>query len=649
MTPDAGADPSQTSRFDPRRLQRVPAPVLAFGGIALIALAFAFVGLDATAFDVDELFTLTLINHSGGLPEVFNRALGDTHPPLYYFVLYEWTRLGPLSETMVRLPSAVFAVGAVLLATFSVRRDFSPSALAFMAAVAALSNNFFHQSQYARDYGLALLGSAALLACAITLRRNLAGSRPAPALIATGLVGLAASLSHAYVLLQTGMVLLFALLFWTKSWRTRIAIVAIGLAILAVNAAYFVTLMHATDTDLHDLWFENSTSEILRMLRGAFFGNIVNGVEAAIIVLLGVLIWRRFRRRSPDQSQPPARGVSLARLGGFVFLGVFACGMAVSYLVAPSLSDRNLLTASPFIWVLFAALYDATVATWRGRGAMIGVAIITALVAINLTSLPGRLLARGEDWRLSAKYVAAQPGCADAEIPVVQPFVFGPDNPYFREMARKDFFGWYYQNDERLSSWMPAEFGGRAPAPPLRELLTQRMANSGGADACPVLAWAVHDVEGADAVHIAEDLARIDPARPVVIQEINSYRRDKLGWKTKPDALVFLTAPSGADPTKPPVVAQPQFVGREAKQIGDRIVVTYLSTETSKDEPVVQFDKFRLQRWRGDKLINEVTDTVQRFSCNPKVPGSRRRAWPDLTEPGCSSRPTQPWEYDSPI
>ena len=630
------------------RLPWLTGPVIAFGAIAAVGLVFAFVGLGVTAFDIDELFTLYLIDHSGGLGEVFHRALGDTHPPLYYFLLYAWTRITPLTEDMVRLLSALLACGSVLIFVWGARREFSPAALAFAAALAALSSFFFAHSQYTRDYALAMLGSAGLLACALALHRGLANDKPVGAFVAIGLVGLFASLSHAYVLLQVGMVLLFAILFWTRSWAMRGVIAAIGLGILAVNAAYFITLMHATKENLQDLWFSNSFSAVVEMLRGAVLGSMVNGIEAAVLIMIGVLVvrWLRGRGKKPAAGPMP-QGAGVARLAGFVIFGTFICGVAVSFLVAPSMSQRNLLTSSPFIWALFARLYDKTAGDWRGRSAQIGVSILAVLVGLNLLELRGRLLPRGEDYRVSGRYIEAVPGCSSVEIPALQPFIFGPDTTHFRELARVSFYGRYMRGGEGISTWMPAQVGGRSPAPRLMEIFSERAANAGSADACPVLLWSVHDMLEVDAITAAEDIARLPNVRParIVIQDINRYRRQGFNWRIKADAFVFMAAPPASDGLAPPTLPDPALSKSDKKQVGDQVVVTYLSTIDSKDEPRVRYDVFSLQRWSGGKLAREYIDTVQHFTCNPTVKASERRYWPNLDLPGCSPRPATFWPF----
>jgi hypothetical protein len=626
--------------------------VIAFGATAAIGLVFAFVGLGVTAFDIDELFTLYLVDHSGGLGEVFSRALGDTHPPLYYFLLHAWTRFTPITETMVRLPSAILACGAVLTFVWGTRREFSPAALAFAAALAALSSFFFQQSQYARDYPLALLGSAGLLACGCALRRGLTTGKALPALVATGLVGLLASLSHAYVLLQVGMVLLFAMLFWTRSWPTRGILAAIGLGVLAVNVAYFLTLMHATKEDLHDLWFSNSLDSIVEMARGAVLGSLVNGAELAVLVLLGALVLRWLKGRSVKPADGPMpQGAGIAQLAGLVICGTFVCGVAISFLVAPSMSQRNLLTASPFIWALFARLYDKTAGGWRGISAQVGVGMIAGLLALNLVDLSGRFLPRGEDFRVSARYIEAVPGCSATEIPALQPFVFGPDNTHFRDLARDFFYGRYMRGGDGVSTWMPAQIGGRSPAPRLMEIFSERAGNAGSATECPVLLWGVHDILEPEAISAAEDMARLPDVRParIVIQNINSYRHRAPDWKIKPDAFVFMASPPAANGLAPPILPEPVLKKSDLKQVGDRIVVTYLSTIDSNDAPHVRYDVFSLQRWRGQKLVGEHVDTVQHFTCDPKVPASERRYWPNLDIPGCSPRPATYWPFHSPL
>lgn len=211
--------------------------VTAVGGCA-----FAFVGLAASSFWTDELFTLFVIGRHGGPAEVLRRALTDTHPPAYYLLLYAWSHLFGLGETALRSLSALLAVGAVAVFARATRGVFTREARAFGAAVAATSPLCFYQAQNIRNYSLCFLLTALLLWLAVALRRRVRAEAGFPlglwaALTTTALVD---AMSHFYGLLGAGA-LIFALMATLPGWRLRGALAASGLLIVASTAADFVT------------------------------------------------------------------------------------------------------------------------------------------------------------------------------------------------------------------------------------------------------------------------------------------------------------------------------------------------------------------------------------------------------------------------
>src|ERR1700760_2727541 len=82
--------------------------------LALVVLALwggAFVGLGASGYWVDELWTLFVTDHHG-VGEVVRRALTDGHPPAYYLIIHAWIGLFGDSEAATRSFSAICAVAA---------------------------------------------------------------------------------------------------------------------------------------------------------------------------------------------------------------------------------------------------------------------------------------------------------------------------------------------------------------------------------------------------------------------------------------------------------------------------------------------------------------------------------------------------------
>ncbi len=286
--------PSRDGASGPRAavvaLARSPAPYLA---VALVSALFAFVGLSTSSYWTDELFTLFVVDHSGGLAEVLRRALTDTHPPGYYFILYEWSRLFGLSEVATRVLSAGLAVVAALVFFVSLRRVFSPAARGFALALGLTSIFWFDQAQNARSYSLCMLVSALLLAVALSARRAVAAGKAVPAGTAAGLllVGLIGSFAHSYVFLEVGLVYLFLLL-TVPSLPFRAVLVFGGAAIAVLYAVYARALLSHTLQDVHHMWFRNDAVFFFNQITTAWriaFG--ISGIVAA--GLLGIAAWGR--------------------------------------------------------------------------------------------------------------------------------------------------------------------------------------------------------------------------------------------------------------------------------------------------------------------------------------------------------------------
>lgn len=614
-----------------------------FGLIALVACCGAFVGLSASGLWIDELFTVHLIHHDGGLSEVFRRALTDTHPPFYYFFLYGWTRLAGLSDEALRLPSAVFAVLAVGIFAVGARRVLSPSAIAFACAVATLSSFWFDQSQNARSYALCMAFASALLSMAIAFRRRVRAKPDFPTAHWLGLsaLGLLASLTHAYVLLALGMVLLFLLLS-VPSTKIRIALIITGLVVLAFNAAYYRMMVHTSEQDLQNLWFSNDAGFFKQQTRQAFY-DLVHG---RIQIIVGVMLLFGIQRKLAGEAFFIADELDTrwtTTLASFVLIGVVACGIGISLLVAPSFSDRNLLTCSPFAWLLIGRLYDAAGPRGYTRSSKIIALLVIVIVASYLMLLRGRELQRRESWRPSAHYVQQLPGCAEQQLPVILPYRFGHASPFFRNLSERDFFGYYMSPTAQTHAYMPAELAARHPVEGLPQLLASRAANAAAGSGCTLLAWGVHDLDESSALKIALDLARqpgIAPRR-VLMQEFITYQSHGLKWQPVPEAYVFLAIRQAASDSK--VISLPvsdaHLNGSDAVTIGDRVVVDYLTSHAGTTGGAYDVDVYSIQRWTIHHPVHEDFLAVHRLTCDPSTSKTNWDVWPNPASPGCSERP----------
>jgi hypothetical protein len=263
-----------------------------------------------------------------------------------------------------------------------------------------------------------------------------------------------------------------------------------------------------------------------------------------------------------------------------------------------------------------------------------------------LLLLNGRELSRNESWRATSHYVQQLPGCAGQPLPVMLPYRFGHESAYFRTLAEQNFFSYYMPAGSRPEAYMPGELAARHPMPGLPELLASRAANAdvGG---CPLLAWAVHDLDEGRALKIALDLARqpgIAPRR-VLMQEFDSNVRQRLKWKLKwqttPEGYVYIAIPKEASgvPVKPPVVPNVQLNRQDTKVLSDKIVVEYLSSYQGNAGVPYTVDVYSIQRW-SEKSVHQDFLAVQRLTCDQPTTKTNWDTWPDPKLPGCSPLPT---------
>lgn len=553
-------------------------PLFLYGAIALAGAVLAFVGLSASGYWVDELFTMYIVDPRIKLAQSMQRILFDVHPPLYYFALDGWIALFGRSETATRAFSAICAVAALLVFAWSARRVARPLGLAFACAIATSSLFWFEQAQNARSYGWLMLLTAGLLAAALHLRRRQRESADFPwsAWLLLSLLGLAASQTHSYLLLGTGMLLLY-LIATLPDLPLRIALAASGLAILGAYLVFLWFQLHATEHDFGVSWFRSDFGFIRRHMVQAVRNGMSRQAMLVVGVLLAVWLLRRWRRRAAAADRDAALHDAdwAAGLAAFVLIGGIVSGIAVTKLVTPSFSFRNVLTFAPFAWLLLACLYDRVGPRARSGMSAAAVILIAALLAWQQVVLArGRPLPRNEPWRESAAYVRALPACTAEPLPAVAlPEAYSGLSSGLRSLVADHYHGYYLPAGERVEVFTPTEL-----------LQNERNRSDTAAAACPLIAWNVHELGEGRAVTLAMLLAEQTGPNGlgIVVQEFSSYELKRFSWRAKADGFVFLRAAPAA-PNSP---------------LGERLVVVRDLAGPNGTRA------FRVERWRGGRQVD---------------------------------------------
>jgi hypothetical protein len=260
--------------------------------LLVVGLVLRLYDLGGPEFSMDELSTLGFAALD---PGTLVRATSfDSNMKLYYWLMFLWTRLtGLLSdEGVVRLPSALFGVGAAGLLYLLGRQLFS--ARVGLAAAALLVSNGYHvaKSQEARSYALyslLVVGSMLLLDQAVRTRQ-------VRWWLALGVVNGLGMLTHYYValfILVQGLYLLAR-----RDWRALGLFVLSGLVTTLVAVAQIGPLLRGYGTGASARMDAPNLEELAESVLILSGGTPLTLITTVGLTLLGLLV---VRKRLPER------------------------------------------------------------------------------------------------------------------------------------------------------------------------------------------------------------------------------------------------------------------------------------------------------------------------------------------------------------
>ncbi len=207
--------------------------VIALGAITVGAAVLRFATLGDQSLDHDETVTAARVIHADFFRSMGVVFRGERSPPLYYVLIWLWSRVWGTGVIAVRSLSAVFGTITVVLAYLAGRELASRRAGLVAALLVALNPYLIWYSQEARSYGALVMFGALALYFFARARRTHARRPLAGWAIASGL----ALLSHyfaVFFIVPEGLLLLI----WSEPARRRAtamavaAVAAVGLAVL---------------------------------------------------------------------------------------------------------------------------------------------------------------------------------------------------------------------------------------------------------------------------------------------------------------------------------------------------------------------------------------------------------------------------------
>jgi mannosyltransferase len=363
-------------------------------GIVLIGVVVRFPTLGEQSFWYDEAITHGIVAHSLGhvlstVPE------SESTPPLYYVLVWLWSRMFGTYEVGLRSFSALCGTLTIPLVWLLGRRLVSDRVGLIAALLTAVNPLLFWYSQEARSYALLVLLSALSLWVLVWALEAPSRRR----LLLWGLSGAVALCAHyfaVFLVAAEALWLLFALRGAGRLTPARLA-AAFGPVVVA-GAALLPLAIHQNDGRAGFIADHSGSLayRLAQLVKQDIVGfdeplKIATSIVAVLLVVIALLLLVQLgsRRERHRVLLPLAVGT------GTVLLALIVAAVGTDYV-----NTRNLLPSFPAFVVVVAAGLGA------GRAGRTGALALLALVVISLVSVIGVITTpefQRMDWRGAAR------------------------------------------------------------------------------------------------------------------------------------------------------------------------------------------------------------------------------------------------------
>jgi mannosyltransferase len=357
--------------------------------LLVLAAALRFSTLGSQSFWYDEAFTPVHVLRTGLGTTLHGVVHTENTPPLWYGLVWVWSRIFGTGAVALRFPSALAGVATVAVG-WGIGRELTGRRATAIATAAFIAVNplFVWYSQEARAYGLFVLMSALAMWCFLRAEQKPTGGRLAAFAVTASL----ALLSHYFAaFLLAPMIVMLLLRDRRKALLACGVPILVGLALLPLASA-----QGGHGAQWIGEWALSSRLQAIPQyyLTGYMGAPLGHGIELLvalpIIVGIGWGLWHVLERREERGAL-----IALAIATSGVLLPILLIAFGADYL-----APRNLVAAMIPLTALIAVI---VVARRAGRiGAILAALIALAGLAITIDVDLSPRLQRG-DWKGVAK------------------------------------------------------------------------------------------------------------------------------------------------------------------------------------------------------------------------------------------------------
>lgn len=387
----------------------------------VVGAGIRFATLSQQSFWIDEAATWNVVHGSLG-HAVSTVPRTESTPPLYYVILWVWSRLFGTSEAGLRSLSALCGTFAIPVAWQLGRRLYSVRVAVIAAALVAVNPLLVWFSQEARAYSLLVLMGALTLLTLVRALETPSGGR----VLAWGIVCALALCTHYFAafLVAPEAVVLGARLVRGAGQASR-ARLALAMAPVAAMAAALAPLaIHQNDGRARYIsYYSGSLGYRFAQLGKEDIIGYGQPAKIALTLIGGVLVLAALGWLWRAAGTERSRGLLLAGIGG----GGVLLALLVSALATDYFNTRNLLATWPALGLVVAAGLGAARRAWLSAAATLGLVALSLFCVANVIREP---TLQRDDWRgaVDAAGVARGPRAvvSDSQSPVtLKPYLTG--------------------------------------------------------------------------------------------------------------------------------------------------------------------------------------------------------------------------------
>ena len=322
---------------------------------------------------------------------------GEANLQTVYFLLMRGWIHGGLSETWLRLPSALFGIASVPLLYIVARRLVPAGAALASAALLTFSPAHVYYSQEARSYTLTI--SLVLLSSYFFVRAVEEGRRKDWVLWTA--FGILAFYSHDFAVLVL-VAQVCSLLFRETSLATWKRAIFCGLLMFVAALPGLTYVFRASPENLRFVWMPQATPKELWHLAGFFGGGGVKAILAVILWIAGLITIARTRRHDSEAFWRGMLIVSWAVLPALI--------TALVSLRHPIFMQRYLIFSLPATILLAAVGMSALKKMYAG------VVLVIVLCAMSIPAIVKDYHKPREDWRAASNAILTSAQAGDAVV-----------------------------------------------------------------------------------------------------------------------------------------------------------------------------------------------------------------------------------------